>query len=117
MAQAMNESACADSSEDTKGDQQLAALNCKCPLCEEEISLDIPDRRVPAKWLRALAYRDKWGNLSAEFHASRSIEDAAQRLSLTVDEARFLLDFLCTEVCGCRLVTCVSCLDDYRSEL
>jgi hypothetical protein len=113
----MNESNRAESTEDIKGDLPVAALTAKCPLCEDEISLDLPRWRVPVKWLRALAYRDKWSDLSTEFRASRSIEDAARRLSIPFDEARFLLDFLCTEVCGCRLVTCVSCLDDYRSEL
>ncbi|HEX8089432.1 MAG TPA: hypothetical protein VF762_11295 [Blastocatellia bacterium] len=95
----------------------VVALSCECPLCGEEINLDLPGWRVPAKWRDALAYRDKWGDLSAEFRASRSIEVAARRLLISPDEARFLLDFLCAEICGCRRVTCPSCLDDYRSEL
>ena len=89
----------------------------QCPLCGEEISLDLPDSRVPAKWRGALAHRDKWATISAEFRASRSIEAAAEKLSMPPDEFRFLLNFLCMEICGCRLVTCVSCLDDYRGEL
>jgi hypothetical protein len=116
MAQAMNEADHSESTEGINGAPRFA-INGQCPLCEEEISLDIPPWRVPVKWLRALDCRDKWSSLSAEFRASRSIEDAARGLSLSVDEARFLLNFLCTEVCGCRLVTCISCLDDYRSEL
>ncbi|HEX8183741.1 MAG TPA: hypothetical protein VF747_03295 [Blastocatellia bacterium] len=101
----------------SEGDEPACALTALCPLCGEEIGLDLPDRRVPARWRDALAHRDKWGHLSAEFRASRSIEVAARRLSISEDESRFLLNFLCTEICGCRLATCVSCLDDYRSEL
>ena len=99
-----------------EGDTTVAP-DCLCPLCEEALCLDMPDRRVPAKWRDALAYRDRWGEVSAEFRASRSIEGAALKLSIPPDDVRFLLDFLCTEICGCRLTTCVSCLDDYRSEL
>ena len=113
----MNEPHRAESTEDITADSRAAALSCKCPLCDEEISLDLPRWRVPVRWLRALDYHDKWADLSAEFRATRSIEDAALRLSMPTDEARFVLNFLCAEVCGCRLVTCVSCLDDYRSEL
>ncbi|HVG18692.1 MAG TPA: hypothetical protein VNI02_06535 [Blastocatellia bacterium] len=112
----MNESERAQSVECDKGDRGVA-LTCKCPLCEQEISLELPDRRVPARWQGALAHRDKWADISAEFRAIRSVEGAARRLSVSEDEARFLLNFLCAEICGCRLVTCPSCLDDYRSEL
>lgn len=88
-----------------------------CPLCGEQLSLDIPDRRVAAKWRDALAHRDKWSTVSDEFCARGSIEAAAAQLSISTETARLLLEFLCTEVCGCRAVTCVSCLDDYRSAL
>ncbi len=88
-----------------------------CPLCDEELNLDLPDWRVAAKWRDALAHRDKWVIVSDEFRASGSIEEAARRLSISTETARLLLEFLCTEVCGCRAVTCVSCLDDYRSAL
>jgi hypothetical protein len=106
----------AQSTGDGEGGNPVA-LTGICPLCEEEISLDLPRWRVPAKWRDALAYRDKWSDLSTEFRASRSVEEAARRLSIPADDVRFVLDFLCTEICGCRLVTCVACLDDYRSEL
>ena len=99
-----------------RGDTSVAP-HALCPLCEEAICLDMPDWRVTAKWRDALAYRDRWGAVSSEFRASRSIEGAALKLSIPTDDVRFLLDFLCTEVCGCRLTTCVSCLDDYRGEL
>ena len=112
----MNESDRTKSIESGKGNNAVA-LTSLCPLCGEEISLDLPDWRVPARWRDALAYRDKWSDVSAEFRASRSIEGAADRLLISADESRFLLNFLCTEICGCRVVTCVSCLDDYRSEL
>jgi len=116
MAQAMNDISRAQSVGVSESDTP-AALTGICPLCEEEISLDLPRWRVPAKWHGALAHRDKWSDLSTEFRASHSIEEAARRLSIPADDVRFVLDFLCTEVCGCRLVTCVACLDDYRSEL
>ncbi|HXG67937.1 MAG TPA: hypothetical protein VNO70_22755 [Blastocatellia bacterium] len=88
-----------------------------CPLCGEGIALDFPDWRVPAGWRDALAHRDKWVAVAAEFRARQSIEEAAQALAINRELAARLLDFLCSEVCGCRAVTCVSCLDDYRSEL
>jgi hypothetical protein len=116
MAQAMNESDGTRLIEEGEGGM-VVALTCECPLCGEEIDLDLPDWRVPAKWRDALAYRDKWGHLAAEFRASRSIEAAARRLFISEDEARFLLNFLCAKICGCRLVTCPSCLDDYLGEL
>lgn len=112
----MNESDRAQLIEAGKGGT-VVALTCECPLCGEEIDPDLPDWRFPAKWRDALAHRDKWGSLSAEFRASRSIEVAGRRLFISADEARFLLNFLCAEICGCRLVICPSCLDDYRSEL
>jgi hypothetical protein len=37
--------------------------------------------------------------------------------TITPALAETLLQFLCTEICGCRAVTCVSCLDDYRNLL
>jgi hypothetical protein len=89
----------------------------QCPLCGEAISLDMPDWRAPAKWRDALRYRELWSVVSVEFRASRSVDGAALKLSIPADRVRFLLEFLCTELCGCRLTTCVSCLDDYRSEL
>ena len=88
-----------------------------CPLCGESLSLDLPDWRVGAKWRAALADRDKWAAVAREFHDSHSIEEAARRLSVPTETATLLLDFLCTEICGCRAVTCVTCLDDYRSAL
>jgi hypothetical protein len=112
----MNDIGRAQSIEDAEADTPVA-LTGTCPLCEEEISLDLPRWRVPVKWHDALAYREVWSSLSAEFRATRSIEEAARRLSIPASDVRFVLDFLCTEICGCRLVTCVSCLDDYRSEL
>lgn len=87
------------------------------PLCGEEIDLDIADWRVPAKWREALTYRDKWGELANQFRERRSIQEAAGRLSISSEVAVRVLDFLCIELCGCRTVTCVSCLDDYLSEL
>ncbi|HST19693.1 MAG TPA: hypothetical protein VLR90_01125 [Blastocatellia bacterium] len=97
--------------------QAIEQTSGSCPLCDEQLNLNLPDWRVAAKWRDALAHRDKWATVSDEFRASGSIEEAAQRLSISADIARLLLEFLCTEVCGCRAVTCVSCLDDYRSAL
>ena len=88
-----------------------------CPLCGEAINLDVPDRRVPRKWHDALAYRSKWADVAREFRARGSIEEAALRSKIPPEMAAQLLDFLCAELCGCRTVTCTSCLDDYRSEL
>lgn len=88
-----------------------------CPLCGEELDLDVPDWRISNKWSEALAHRDKWAIVSKEFRNRRSIEAAAASLSISDDLARHLLEFVCMEICGCRTVTCVSCLDDYRSEL
>jgi hypothetical protein len=86
-------------------------------LCGEEISLDVSDWRVPAEWRDVLAYRELWAQVSDAFRACRSIDGAASQLSVSRGVAERVLDFLCKEVCGCRAVTCVSCLDDYRSEL
>ena len=88
-----------------------------CPLCGEEISLDLFDRKVPAKWRDVLEHRDKWSVVAREFRSRGSIEDAANAVVVSPETARRLLEFLCIEVCGCRAVTCVSCLDDYRSDL
>jgi hypothetical protein len=88
-----------------------------CPLCGEEIALDLPERRVPAKWQGVLAYRDKWSDAAQKFRSLRSLDRAADELSLSPDAARLVLEFLCLEVCGCRASTCVSCLDDYRADL
>src|SRR5215211_3711098 len=90
------------------GGDATVAPDAFCPLCGDAICLDMPDWRVPAKWRDALAYRDRWGVVSSEFRATRSIEGAALKLSIPADDVRFLLDFLCTEICGCRLTTCVS---------
>ena len=86
-------------------------------MCGEEIDLIASEGRIAAKWRDALAHRDKWTELARLFVEHRSIEEAARRLSIAPELALYLLDFLCIELCGCRAVTCVSCLDDYRSEL
>ena len=88
-----------------------------CPICGEEIALDIPDWRVGSKWRDLLADREKLVTLSSLFHEKGSLEEAARVVSISRDEASRMLNFLGAELCGCRTVTCVSCLDDYRSEL
>ena len=88
-----------------------------CPLCGEEIRLDFLDRKVPAKWRDVLDHRDRLARVAREFRSRRSVEDAAGALLISPETARRLLEFLCIEMCGCRAVTCVSCLDDYRSDL
>ena len=88
-----------------------------CPLCGDEISLDVPDWRVSAEWRDVLAHRDLWAQTSTAFRAYRSIDAAASQLSISPEAATRVLEFLCKELCGCRAATCVSCLDDYRSEL
>jgi hypothetical protein len=88
-----------------------------CPLCDEPISLEIALHRVSAKWRDAFNHRDQWVETVEQFRTHQSIEVAAQRLSLTPALALYLLQFLCTEICGCRTVTCISCLDDYRNVL
>jgi hypothetical protein len=97
--------------------QAINTTRGTCPLCGEAVSLELPDSRVPAKWRAALGHRDKWAAVSDEFRETGSIEGAAARLSIPAETARLLLKFLCLEVCGCRAVTCVSCLDDYRGAL
>jgi hypothetical protein len=97
--------------------QTIIETTCPCPLCGEELSLDLNDDRVAAKWRDLLAYRDRWRDVSESFAETRSIDRAAIKLSLSGDITKRILDFLCLELCGCRRVTCVSCLDDYRSEL
>jgi len=88
-----------------------------CPLCKEEIDLDTPDWRVSSEWRDLLADRKNLVSLSQLFHEKRSIEEAARVISISTEQASRLLKFLSVELCGCRTVTCVSCLDDYRSEL
>jgi hypothetical protein len=97
--------------------QAIDAQQTSCPLCREPISLDLPDLRASEKWSGALAHRQLWAAVSDEFRETQSIENAAARLSISPETARLILEFLCLKVCGCRAVTCVSCLDDYRSAL
>jgi hypothetical protein len=96
---------------------QLPVSSVRCPLCDEEISLQVPAYRVPARWREAFPHREIWGEVAEQFRARQSIEAAAAALSITTTLAEYLLQFLCTEICGCRRVTCVSCLDDYRNLL
>ena len=88
-----------------------------CPLCGEDINLNIAAWKISAKWRDVIEHRDKWASLSKEFRQRQSIVEAARLLSIEPELAARLLDFLCSDLCGCRAVTCVSCLDDYRSEL
>lgn len=88
-----------------------------CPLCRDEIDLDIPDWRISSKWRDLLADRENLVVLSQLFHEKRSLEEAARVVSISIEQASRMLNFLGAEICGCRTVTCVSCLDDYRSEL
>ena len=88
-----------------------------CPLCAEEIALDVPAYQLSGKWHEALAHRDKWATVATQFRIHQSTEKAAAALSIPPELAEYLLQFLCVVVCGCRTVTCVSCLDDYRSVL
>ncbi|HEX5735456.1 MAG TPA: hypothetical protein VF131_21695 [Blastocatellia bacterium] len=97
--------------------QAITETTCPCPLCGEELSLGLGDDRVGLKWRGLLAYRDRWRDVSESFTETRSIDRAALKLSLPVDVTKQILEFLCLEICGCRRVTCVSCLDDYLSEL
>jgi hypothetical protein len=97
--------------------QAIDTQQTSCPLCREPISLDLPSSRATGKWRDALVHRQLWAAVSDEFRQSQSIEKAAARLSITPEAARLILEFLCLKVCGCRAVTCVSCLDDYRSAL
>jgi hypothetical protein len=97
--------------------QAIEKLRAACPLCGESLDLDIADWKVAAKWRDVLSHRDCWSDVSNEFRDCQSIAGAAGRLSISPEVAARILEFLCTDVCGCRTVTCVSCLDDYRSEL
>ena len=94
--------------------QTLDNTICACPLCGEELTLNLPRWQVPADLPPDC---NEWARISEEFRALRSIEATAAALSISEETARRVLEFLCTEVCGCRAVTCVSCLDDYRNEL
>jgi hypothetical protein len=97
--------------------QALEKLVALCPLCSEEINLGILEWRVSSEWRSILADREKLVLLSQLFHEKRSLEQAAQMISISSEQASRLLNFLSIELCGCRTVTCISCLDDYRSEL
>ena len=93
-----------------------------CPLCDEELALDLPgldlpDWRFALKWREAVAHRDILAAVAAEFRARQSIERTADVFAISPELTAWLLRFLCEEVCGCRRATCVSCLDDYRSVL
>lgn len=77
----------------------------------------MPDWRVSTEWRDVLAYRELWAQVSSGFSTYQSIDEAASQLLITPEAALRVLDFLCKELCGCRAATCVSCLDDYRSEL
>jgi hypothetical protein len=88
-----------------------------CPLCDQELDLTIADDRVAAKWRTVLTHRHLWAEVAEQFRACQSIEVAAEALSITPELSETVLQFLCTEICGCRRVTCVSCLDDYRNLL
>ena len=97
--------------------QTLEKQVALCPLCSEEIDLDIYSSRVSASYRDLLADREKLIILSRLFHEKRSLDDAARTVSISIELASRMLNFLSVELCGCRTVTCVSCLDDYRSEL
>ena len=88
-----------------------------CPLCDEEIALDLPDYRISGKWRELLAYRGIWAAVAAEFRARQSIERTAEYFAISPELTAALLRFLSEEVCGCRRAICVSCLDDYRNVL
>jgi len=97
--------------------QALAESVTACPLCGDELTLDIAAHRVPMKWRGVLFYRDRWAAVAAAFAATESIEGAAAHVAVTPAMAELILGFLCREVCGCRRVICTSCLDDYRNAL
>jgi hypothetical protein len=97
--------------------QAIAEPVAACPLCGDELWLDIAAHRVPVKWRGVLFYRDRWAATSEAFAATQSIDGAAARLHLTPAIVELILGFLCREVCGCRRVICTSCLDDYRNAL
>jgi hypothetical protein len=96
---------------------ELSLFTLRCPLCDEEVSLPPAAHRVPAQWREAFRHRQILGELSEQFRARQSIELAARELSISAALGEYLLQFLCREICGCRTVTCVSCLDDYRNLL
>lgn len=97
--------------------QALAKPTVLCPLCGDELSLDIAAHRVPLRWRGVLFYRDRWATVAEAFAATESIEGAAARLAIPPTIVESILGFLCREVCGCRRVICTSCLDDYRNAL
>jgi hypothetical protein len=88
-----------------------------CPLCDAEINLQVPAHRISAKWREAFNQPGLCLEVAGQFRLHQSIEVAAQKLSITPALAEYLLQFLCTEICGCRTTTCISCLDDYRNLL
>jgi hypothetical protein len=96
---------------------QFTSASVLCPLCDEEINLQVPAHRISAKWRDAFNQRDTCIEVAEQFRLYQSIEVAAQRLSISPALAEYLLQFLCREICGCRTVTCSSCLDDYRNVL
>jgi hypothetical protein len=75
------------------------------------------DYHLPSRWRAALADRDKWTIVANEFRERHSVEETSGALGIAPERISYLLDFLCTELCGCRRVTCASCLDDYRNQL
>jgi hypothetical protein len=97
--------------------QALATATALCPLCGDELSLDIAAHRVPLKWRGVLFYRDRWTAAAEAFAATESVEGAAARIGIPPAIAEMILGFLCREVCGCRRAICTSCLDDYRNAL
>jgi hypothetical protein len=97
--------------------QAIAEQVAVCPLCGDQLNLDIAAHRVPLKWRGALFYRDRWAAVSEAFAATESIEGAAARLGIPPVISELILAFLCREVCGCRRAICTACLDDYRNAL
>jgi len=88
-----------------------------CPVCSQELNVNIPRWRVPAELRDLLEDTETLVALSQLFHEKRSLEEAARAVSISSERASRVLNFLSVELCGCRAVTCISCLDDYRSEL
>lgn len=97
--------------------QAADEATARCPLCGEEINLDVAYWKVSPKWRDMLAHRNIWALTSIEFRERQSIADAARRIGVPPELAARVLDFLYADLCGCRAAICVSCLDDYRSEL
>jgi hypothetical protein len=97
--------------------QALADTLTACPLCGDELRLDIAPHRVPLKWRGVIFYRERWAAVAEAFAATQSIESAAAQLAIPSPIVERILAFLCREVCGCRRVICTSCLDDYRNAL